>query len=238
MSLAENSPQWGNQFTTPWTPTAKARLTELWADQEITIKQMAAILFMEFGHSWSEQSIGWKAQSLKLPRRHVQTIWTKDLETQLTERWRSGELVRVISDLLFKASGIRFTKSAVIGKAHRLGLEKHRKANRVFANALERARHKTTLKREWARTNRGRKNELNRASYARTKERQAAPLIEDYAIPTPQRKTIFELSPHDCRWPVGEPKSDLFFFCGAVAEDDKPYCPSHCRRAYVEIRPR
>lgn len=34
-----------------------------------------------------------------------------------------------------------------------------------------------------------------------------------------------------CRWPVGEPGTPEFFFCGAVARDGRPYCAGHCARA-------
>ncbi len=102
---------------------------------------------------------------------------------------------------------------------------------------MRRAQRREYLQ-KWRAENRPKVNKYEREYYARLKERQSAPMVEDFAIATPQRKTIFELGPHDCRWPVGEPKSDLFFFCGAVTEKDRPYCSSHCRRAYVEIRPR
>jgi GcrA cell cycle regulator len=33
-------------------------------------------------------------------------------------------------------------------------------------------------------------------------------------------------------WPVGDPKSPEFHFCGAPTEPNRPYCASHCTVAY------
>jgi GcrA cell cycle regulator len=40
-----------------------------------------------------------------------------------------------------------------------------------------------------------------------------------------------------CLWPIGDPSTPDFHFCGAQAEPGKPYCLEHCARAYV-TRPR
>jgi GcrA cell cycle regulator len=36
-----------------------------------------------------------------------------------------------------------------------------------------------------------------------------------------------------CSWPLGESDRDGFHFCGAASVPGKPYCPTHCRLAYV-----
>jgi GcrA cell cycle regulator len=36
--------------------------------------------------------------------------------------------------------------------------------------------------------------------------------------------TFLELGPHHCRYPIGDPKTTDFRFCGALRLDDKPYC--------------
>lgn len=38
-----------------------------------------------------------------------------------------------------------------------------------------------------------------------------------------------------CCWPEGEPGTPEFRFCGAPAQEGRPYCAEHCRRAYVRI---
>lgn len=235
MSLAvvHEQYQWGNQYYSPWTDAVKSRFTELWA-RPLTLEQISDALFAEFNHRWSTQSLTWKSARLNLPARHQQTIWSKEATVMLRALWREGEGTRRIADSIRQATGIEFTKSAIIGKAHRLGLERHKNANRVFASEIERAIHRKNRRATWDSNNRHRPNRYRQ----RIAQRETAPSIADFSIPEAQRKTVFELGQHDCRWPVGDPQSDLFFFCGAVVESDRPYCSSHCRRAYVEIRPR
>ncbi|MGB9152791.1 MAG: GcrA family cell cycle regulator [Alphaproteobacteria bacterium] len=41
-----------------------------------------------------------------------------------------------------------------------------------------------------------------------------------------------------CRWPVGDPRSPDFRFCGCNAHDGLPYCVDHARVAYQNISKR
>ena len=41
-----------------------------------------------------------------------------------------------------------------------------------------------------------------------------------------------------CCWPLGEPGTPDFHFCGAPPLSGKPYCEKHCQIAYVRLRPR
>ncbi len=47
-----------------------------------------------------------------------------------------------------------------------------------------------------------------------------------------QRVTIMELREGMCRWPIGDPTSPEFRFCGARADIGSPYCDHHARIAY------
>lgn len=40
------------------------------------------------------------------------------------------------------------------------------------------------------------------------------------------------LKPNQCRWPIGDPDSEDFHFCGATVFVGKPYCYEHCKQAY------
>lgn len=44
---------------------------------------------------------------------------------------------------------------------------------------------------------------------------------------------ILGRAPSQCRWPIGDPRSPDFRFCGATAERGKPYCREHMARAYI-----
>ena len=46
------------------------------------------------------------------------------------------------------------------------------------------------------------------------------------------------LKPNQCRWPIGDPDSDNFHFCGETVFSGKPYCYEHCRQAYQFTPPK
>ena len=45
--------------------------------------------------------------------------------------------------------------------------------------------------------------------------------------------TLDRLGTNMCSWPVGDPGSEDFRFCGEPAVPGKPYCQPHCKIAYV-----
>jgi GcrA cell cycle regulator len=55
--------------------------------------------------------------------------------------------------------------------------------------------------------------------------------------PPPSQEQILvrleRLSTGMCSWPLGEPGREGFHFCAAPSVPGKPYCPTHCRIAYV-----
>ncbi len=46
------------------------------------------------------------------------------------------------------------------------------------------------------------------------------------------------LKPNQCRWPIGDPDSEKFHFCGAPVFVGKPYCYEHCKQAYQFTPPK
>ena len=64
-------------------------------------------------------------------------------------------------------------------------------------------------------------------------EAEQAPMpSEDVVIPFSERVTIMELREYMCRWPMGDPTSPDFRFCGARSQTGLPYCSYHSRIAY------
>jgi GcrA cell cycle regulator len=61
------------------------------------------------------------------------------------------------------------------------------------------------------------------------------PQVEELDIPVEQRLTLLQLNEHTCKWPIGDPLNADFYFCGQHAEEAKPYCEFHSRRAYHQI---
>ena len=48
--------------------------------------------------------------------------------------------------------------------------------------------------------------------------------------------TVLTLGSHMCKWPIGDPSSEGFSFCGR-ASSEGPYCVQHARVAY-QAQPR
>ena len=46
------------------------------------------------------------------------------------------------------------------------------------------------------------------------------------------------LKPNQCRWPIGDPDSEGFHFCGNPVFVGKPYCYEHCKQAYQFTPPK
>jgi len=47
--------------------------------------------------------------------------------------------------------------------------------------------------------------------------------------------TLAKLRPGMCAWPIGEPGTEGFHFCGEEVREGKPYCSTHCQMAYIRI---
>ena len=48
----------------------------------------------------------------------------------------------------------------------------------------------------------------------------------------PGSATVLTLGAHMCKWPIGDPASDSFTFCGKNAGEGGPYCDTHAQIAY------
>ena len=61
---------------------------------------------------------------------------------------------------------------------------------------------------------------------------EAEPALIENIIPIGQRCSLLELNESKCRWPIGDPGSVEFFFCGGPPVEGLPYCNYHSRVAY------
>ena len=63
----------------------------------------------------------------------------------------------------------------------------------------------------------------------------ARPVISQPIVPyieEPGTATVLTLGAKMCKWPIGDPASDTFSFCGRRSDDGTPYCVEHARVAY------
>ncbi|MEX0627906.1 MAG: GcrA family cell cycle regulator [Cucumibacter sp.] len=164
--------------------------------------------------------------------------WTDERVELLRRLWMEGLSASQIAAVLGEA----VTRNAVIGKVHRLKLSGRAKP----ASSAPRARKpRAASPRRLAGPLIGRRHSLNPPMIGAT-ALQMAPddeeglmaavdrAIELY-IPPEERVDLLSLNEHTCKWPIGDPMSDDFYFCGRQADENRPYCEFHSRRAYHTI---
>ncbi len=148
--------------------------------------------------------------------------WTDDRVETLSKLWADGLSASQIAKILGEV-----TRNAVIGKVHRLGLSGRVKTSKP----TKRAPRTTTAK---ART--------TTPSAPRMPRRTAiipSPVpIEAKKLPSGEFATIMTITDHMCKWPLGDPSTSDFRFCGRGADKDAPYCKAHSQVAYQPARRR
>jgi GcrA cell cycle regulator len=147
--------------------------------------------------------------------------WTDERVELLKKLWSDGLSA---SQIAAELGGI--TRNAVIGKVHRLGLSGRAKSASSASPRPRKAR--SPMMRIGRASIRG-----NTAlAHAYDLEAESAPELIENIIPIGQRRTILELTELTCHWPIGDPGSSEFFFCGGNTINSLPYCAYHCRVAY------
>ena len=53
-----------------------------------------------------------------------------------------------------------------------------------------------------------------------------------------KRLDLMELTEKTCKWPVGDPATDDFWFCGLPVQQGKPYCEAHVGVAFQPMSSR
>lgn len=76
-----------------------------------------------------------------------------------------------------------------------------------------------------------------------TRKEKAAPVVRTSAKPKTLLRSISDPEPKkrrgpSCCWPIGDPGTPGFHFCGATPIPGKPYCEEHAQIAYVRLRDR
>ncbi|HXZ16896.1 MAG TPA: GcrA family cell cycle regulator, partial [Roseiarcus sp.] len=162
--------------------------------------------------------------------------WTDERVEQLRQAWLEGRSASQIASLL----GHGLTRNAVIGKVHRLGLAgrartpnggsvagSHTRPSQALPNPRSAAPPRAAPSHA-ARIVRG-ATALAIQSQALAEAQPQE--IESVVIPMSLRVTIVELKEAMCRWPLGDPTSPDFRYCGSPVHSG-PYCQYHGRLAY------
>jgi GcrA cell cycle regulator len=142
--------------------------------------------------------------------------WTDERVESLKKLWQDGLSASQIAKQL---GGV--TRNAVIGKVHRLGLSGRATPSKPARPVFKAPRP------------------ARPAAQPAAPRRISEPMVREAAAPAPVRyvdeapgsATVLTLGAHMCKWPIGDPSSDGFTFCGR-RQSEGPYCVEHARVAY------
>lgn len=154
--------------------------------------------------------------------------WTDERVETLKKLWQDGHSASQIAKQL---GGV--TRNAVIGKVHRLGL-----SGRAAPSTPTRPMYKPAPRPARAAAPSAHVPSHAAPSHAAPVRREpvvARPVVSTPVVPyveEPGTATVLTLGAKMCKWPIGDPASDSFSFCGRRADDGTPYCVEHGRVAY------
>lgn len=148
--------------------------------------------------------------------------WTDERVELLKKLWADGLSA---SQIAAELGGV--TRNAVIGKVHRLGLSGRAKSPSAAVPRPRKPRSAPHM-----RISRPAVRGNTALAYSFDAEEEPEQRIIENVVPMGQRRTILELNEHTCRWPVGDPGSQEFYFCGGNTQAELPYCSYHSRIAY------
>jgi len=154
--------------------------------------------------------------------------WTDERVELLRQHWTEGKSASQIAGLL----GHGLTRNAIIGKVHRLGLAGRAKA--PSSSSAPRPRQAPAQQRTHAPRPAPQQRMVhgaNALAVARAPVEEEQAELESVVLPMSLRVTIVELRESMCRWPLGDPTSPDFRYCGSPSQDG-PYCAHHNRVAY------
>ena len=136
--------------------------------------------------------------------------WNDEKVEKLKELWGKGSTASQIAEII---GGI--SRNAVIGKAHRLNLSSKIKTRNVSSSqSFDNSSEESSSKQR-----RGRKSKF-----------QSLIIEKDFEPENP--KKLEELDESSCKWPVGHPEEESFYFCGRSSLKDFSYCKLHLLYAY------
>ena len=118
--------------------------------------------------------------------------WTEEKVAKLKELWGKGNTASQIAEII---GGI--SRNAVIGKAHRLNLSAKIKTRTATSNS----NFENSVQEKNTKFRKGRRNKF-----------KSLIIEKDFEPENP--KQLEELDENSCKWPIGHPNEEFFYFCG------------------------
>lgn len=162
-----------------------------------------------------------------------QVKWTESQDDQLKALWADGWSAGKIAAAIGQG-----TRNAVIGRAHRMGLANKQGPKRVPKVSLRYNPSSLASRGSPPRAPRVRVPQPVRIAgsfplLGREAAKTQRPFIQSNPL------TILDLTDSHCHWPLGDPATPEFLYCGdPIACEGKVYCAEHCAIAYLPPRAR
>ncbi len=137
--------------------------------------------------------------------------WTNEKVDKLKKLWTRGNTASQIAEILGET-----TRNAVIGKAHRLNLE---------ARAPSKQSSSTGSSKQITRPDKKTQQPMSRKSKFQS-------ILLDKTFEAEKPTSLENLTETTCKWPIGHPDEDNFYFCGRNPEGEFPYCKLHVLYAF------
>jgi GcrA cell cycle regulator len=151
--------------------------------------------------------MSWTEERIELLRR----LWIEDFSAS-----------RIAAEL----GGV--SRSAVIGKIHRLGLQGRGSPTSSLKRQCK-PRLSQSERRVW------RPLSIGNAALKAEPEMLVKPEPQPFPsviVPIAKKLTLEKLTERTCKWPIGDPRKEDFHFCGHDSLEALPYCRYHARIAY------
>ena len=137
--------------------------------------------------------------------------WTDEKVQKLKDLWKKGHTASQIAQMLGDT-----TRNAVIGKAHRLNLEARAPSKGSSNSGSTSSPNKIQ----------------RRSAQPLTRKQKFQSILLDKNFEPENPKSLEELTEKTCKWPIGHPNEESFYFCGRKPESDFPYCKLHVLYAF------
>lgn len=135
--------------------------------------------------------------------------WTDEKVEKLRDLWSKGHTASQIATILGDT-----TRNAVIGKAHRLDLE---------ARAPSKQSNTTKSRDD---------RQIKRTAAPTSRKAKFQSILLDKNFEPENPKSLENLNESTCKWPIGHPNEEKFYFCGRKPEGEFPYCKLHVLYAF------
>lgn len=163
-----------------------------------------------------------------------QAKWTTERVELLTKLWLAGLSANGIATEL----NCGFTRNAVIGKVHRIGLPYRYDPIRRGAAQPDEPKTIAIVPTQAKPTKAPDPRPKWIVPYAEKPPidlragQETEPVLPPAKRNRQRKIRLLDLTSHTCRFPIGDPRAKDFHFCGKKPVVGQPYCLAHCQASF------